>query len=77
MSYERGLGVKPPKSLYLDLYWLDTKAEPLALQQFKLVLTTYKELTVKNVNEHISYLRMFKSKHEITNLEKAIEESLK
>jgi len=73
MTYGRGLGVKPPKTIYMDLYRINPVDEPISHQQFKTVLKTYQELKIKNVNEHISYLRMFKSKLEIEHLEKAIE----
>lgn len=73
MTYARGLGVKPPKNLYLDLYRYQVDKNPESLGIFKRLLENYKELNVKNANEHISYLRMFKSKDEITNLQKAID----
>lgn len=72
MTYGRGLGVKPPKNLYMDLYRVKPTVEPVSHNQFKFVLAGYKELNMKNINEHISYLRMFKSDLEIENLEKAI-----
>ena len=72
MTYGRGLGVTPPKNLYMDLYRVNSTEEPIAHNQFKFVLDTYKELNMKNVNEHLSYLRMFKSTTEIEKLEKAI-----
>jgi len=72
MTYGRGLNVSPPMNLYMDLYRVNTKEEPVSHLQFKFVLDKYKELNIKNVNEHISYLRMFKSSSEITKLEKAI-----
>ncbi len=73
MTYGRGLGIKPPKNLYMDLYRINSTEEPISQTQFRFVLDTYKELKMKNVNEHISYLRMFKSQTELEKLEKAIE----
>jgi len=73
MTYARGLGVKPPKNLYLDLYRYKATQEPDSLGQFSGLINNFKELTVRNANEHISYLRMFKSKEEINDLKKAIE----
>lgn len=73
MTYGRGLGVTPPKKLYMDLYRVSPTEEPIVHNQFKFMLDAYKELNIKNVNEHISYLRMFKSASEIEKLEKAIE----
>jgi Xaa-Pro aminopeptidase len=72
MTYARGLGVKPPKHLYLDLYRYDTDVLPDSELIFKDLLVNYKELQVKNINEHISYLRMFKDDQEIKDLSKAI-----
>ena len=73
MMYARGLGVKPPKNLYLDLYRFKSNKKPESLHQFASLIDNYKELTVKNANEHISYLRMFKSEDEINDLKKAID----
>lgn len=73
MTYARGLGVKPPKRLYLDMYRYKLGELPDSLVQFKSLLENFKELKIKNANEHISYLRMFKSDDEIQALEKAIE----
>ncbi len=73
MTYARGLGVKPPKNLFLDLYRTNTEIVPEAHLQFNNILSLYKELKVKNLNEHLSYLRMFKSKDDIKDLQKAID----
>ncbi len=73
MTYGRGLGVAVPKNLYMDLYRVKPTKEPIAHTQFKFVLETYQELSKKNVNKHISYLRMFKSEFEIKKLQKAID----
>ena len=73
MTFARGLGVKPPKNLYLDLYRINSKDEPVAHTEFKTVLSLYKELKIRNLNEHASYLRMFKSKEDIVSLQKAID----
>ncbi len=72
MTYARGLGVHPPKHLYLDLYRYKQNTLPDSLTQFKELLENYKELSVLNVNEYISYLRMFKTTEEIEYLKKAI-----
>ncbi len=72
MSYSRGLGIKQPSKLYLDLSKETSTTKPLCYSQFSNVLSIYKELQIKNANEHISYLRMFKSDDEINDLKKAI-----
>ncbi len=72
MTYGRGLGVKIPKIMYLDLYRVNTTDAPVSFTQFENLLNTYKELKIKNVNEHLSYLRMFKSTDEIAALKTAI-----
>lgn len=73
MTFARGLGVKPPKNLYLDLYRTNATTEPICYSQFNNVIELYKELEIRNVNEFISYLRMFKTKDEIKDLQKAID----
>lgn len=72
MTYARGLGVKPPKNLYLDLYRYKQNQLPDAEIIFKDVIENFKELRILNINEHISYLRMFKSVSEIDALKEAI-----
>ena len=73
MTYGRGLGVTHPVNLYMDLYRIKPTEEPISHNQFEFVLKSYKELNVKNANEHISYLRMFKTELEIEMLKKAID----
>lgn len=73
MTYSRGLGVKPPKKIYLDLYRYKESKQPDALEQFGELLDNYKELKINNANEHISYLRMFKTDMEIKDIVKAID----
>ncbi|PAT01605.1 hypothetical protein CI105_05905 [Candidatus Izimaplasma bacterium ZiA1] len=73
MTYGRGLGVKPPKKLYLDLYRVTPTAKPIALTYADFIIGNFKELKIKNANEHISYLRMFKSDFEVSEISKAIE----
>ena len=72
MTYERGLSVAPPTTLYMDLFRVTKGETPISHNQFEYVLKNYKELNMKDVNEHISYLRMFKTPEEIHNLEEAI-----
>lgn len=72
-TYARGLGIKPPKKAYFDLYRVTPTLEPVAYVQFKFIFDIYKELDIKNVNEHLSYLRMFKKPFEIEQMKKAIE----
>ncbi len=72
MNYARSVMGVPPKTLYLDLYHVKPTEKPLALSQAAFILDNYKELTVKAVNEHTSYLRMFKSKAEVNQIKKAL-----
>ena len=72
MTYGRGLGIKPPKNLYLDLYRVAPTKEPVSLKYSKFIMDNFKELNVMNANEHLSYLRMFKSDYEVELIEKAI-----
>lgn len=60
-------------SLYLDLYLIDKDTEPLSYTQFNKVLSTYKQLQIKNLNNHTNYLRMFKTEDNINTLKEAIE----
>lgn len=73
MSYTRGNNVQVPTQVYLDLLRIKPDVEPISYTQFRDVLNTYKELGVLNANEHLSYIRMFKNKQEIKEMEHAIE----
>lgn len=72
MTYARGIGVTTPKNAYFDLYRVTATQTPYSQQQFKFIFDGYKELKIKNLNEHLSYLRMFKSEFEITKIKNAI-----
>lgn len=72
MTYGRGLGMTPPKTVYYDLYRVTPKVLPYSHKQFEFIFDSYKELKVKNLNKHLSYLRMFKSEYEIAQLKTAI-----
>jgi Xaa-Pro aminopeptidase len=72
MNYARSPFGAPPKSLYLDLYHVKPEIKPIALTYAKTITDNYKELTIKNVNEHLAYLRMFKTEEELTEIKKAI-----
>lgn len=72
MTYGRGIGMAPPKNVYYDLFRISPTEIPYAHSQFKFVFDGYKELNVKNVNEILSYLRMYKSEFEISHLKTAI-----
>lgn len=73
MTYARGLGIKPPRNLYLDLYRVKHTIQPIALEAFKDIISTYPELNILNANEFLSFQRMYKNKEEISSLEKAID----
>ena len=73
MTYGRGIGMTPPKYVYFDMYRITPKEQPYAFEQFKFVFDVYKELEIKNLNENLSHLRMFKSEFEISELQKAID----
>ncbi|MFH5882486.1 aminopeptidase P family protein [Liberiplasma polymorphum] len=77
MNYARSPLGAPPKNLYLDLYHVNPDVKPVALDYAQTIVENYKELTIKNVNEHISYLRMFKSEPEIKQIQKAIDHTKK
>ncbi len=72
MTYARGLAIEHPRSLYLDMYRVRPTLEPVSYYEFKSILNVYKELQLKNINEHLSYLRMFKSDDEVKSLQHAI-----
>ncbi len=77
MNYARSVLGTPPKTLYLDLYHVKPDVKPVALEQAAFILENYKELDVKAINEHTSYLRMFKRDVEIEEMNKAIEHTRK
>ncbi len=72
MTYSRGNKIQPSKHLYLDMFRPSKNHEPLAYKKFHKYIEKYPELDVKNLNEHLSFLRMFKNKYEIEDIEKAI-----
>ena len=72
MNYARSVMGTPPKTLYLDLYHVNPTSQPIALTQAKTIIDNYKELSIKAINEHTSYLRMFKSDAEIKQIKAAI-----
>jgi Xaa-Pro aminopeptidase len=73
MGYKRGLETRVPRTLYLDLYRPKPMTRALSLDVFDDIVKHYKELDIKNVNEHLSYLRMFKDEYEISELQTAID----
>jgi len=72
ITYGRGTGMAPPRNIYYDLFRISPTELPYSHTQFKFVFEEYKELKVKNVNEGLSYLRMFKTDFEISQLQTAI-----
>lgn len=72
MNYARSLMGRPPKVLYLDLYHKDAQTKPASLEKASSIIENYPELDIKSVNEHTSYLRMFKSEAELAEIRKAI-----
>ncbi len=72
MNYARSPFGTVPKTLYLDLYHVNANTKPKALSTFQTVVAHYPELTQKNANEALAYLRMFKSPEELDRLKEAI-----
>ena len=72
MNYARSIMGRPPKTLYLDLYHENFNTPPIALSYTKSLRENYPELSVKNINEHCAYLRMFKTEEELELLKSAI-----
>lgn len=72
MTNSRGRVSIPPKLLYLDMFKPTDDADPLAYKMYKQYIDKYKELKVKNINEHLDNLRMFKNEYELKDLKKAI-----
>ena len=73
LSYTRRNNMFPPETLYLDMFRPSKTEDPIAYRNYKEYVDTYKQLNVKNINEHLSYLRMFKNEYEIKEIEKAID----
>ncbi len=72
MNYARSPFGVVPQTLYLDLYHVKADQKPQALHTFGHLKENYPELKNKNLNEHLAYLRMFKSEEELTLLKDAI-----
>jgi Xaa-Pro aminopeptidase len=72
MNYARSVMGTPPKTLYLDLYHPDAKRKPHGLIYAGSLLENYPELKIKNINKHLSYLRMFKTEEELAMIRSAI-----
>ena len=72
MNYARSPMGRPPKTLYLDLYHQNAHTKPHALKRASYLIDNYPELSIKAINEHLSYLRMFKSDSEIEAIKTAI-----
>ncbi len=72
MNYARSIMGRPPKTLYLDLYHRNAQSQPISLTQASSVIENYPELSIKSVNEHTAYLRMFKSEEELSQIKQAI-----
>lgn len=68
-----GRGMETPSHLYLDLYHINKDTNPISYTHFSNVIEKYKELKIKNINEQLFVLRMYKSKEEILSLQKAID----
>lgn len=73
MNYARSPMGQPPQTLYLDLYHVNSELKPVALDLSASILENYPELTIKNVNEHLAYLRMFKSDKEVDLIRRAVQ----
>ncbi len=77
MNYARSPMGVTPKALYLDLYHPSFEERPEAIKQASTIIKNYPELEIRNVNEHLSYLRMFKSDEEIQAIREAINHTQK
>lgn len=72
MTFSRGNKINPPKNLYLDMFRPSKDHEPLSYKIYKKYIDKYQELSIKNLNEHLSFLRMFKNEYELEDTKKAI-----
>ena len=77
MNYARSILGRPAKILYLDLYHPSVQKKPQSLIHAKTILAHYPELQVQSLNEHLAYLRMFKSAAEIKQIQTAIDHTAK
>ncbi len=73
LSYQGGNITPVPRILYLDLFRPTMKHSPIGYREFKDYIKEYHELSIKNINEHLVYMRMFKNEYEIKDLKKAID----
>ena len=72
LSAQRKALAKMPKTIYLDLYRHKPYQVPVALSRFDYVLKIYPELSVRDINEFIDLMRMYKDDYEIAQIKKAI-----
>lgn len=77
MNYARSILGRPAKQLYLDLYHPSVQKKPESLMHAKTILEHYPELQIQSLNEHLAYLRMFKSSAEIKQIQTAINHTAK
>jgi len=72
LSGQRKALARAPKLLYLDLYRHKPYAVPVALTKLDEVLKSYPEMTVRNVNEFLDVMRMYKDEFEVNEIRRAI-----
>lgn len=72
MNSSRRADFTIPKILYLDLFALTEKDEPISYTQFKTQINQYRNLQIQNINELLYPQRMIKDDMEIASLKQAI-----
>jgi len=72
LSGQRKALAKTPKLIYLDLYRHKPYAVPASLTKLEAVFKSYPEITVRNINEYLDVMRMYKDEFEISEIRRAI-----
>lgn len=72
LSAQRKALARTPKTVYLDLYRHKAYQIPVTLAKFEYIFKSYPELSVRNINEHLDIMRMYKDDFEVEQIKKAI-----
>lgn len=72
LSAQRKALARTPKTVYLDLYRHKSYQIPVSLAKFEYIFKSYPELSVRNINEHLDIMRMYKDDFEVEQIKKAI-----
>lgn len=72
LSSQRKAVARTPKIIYLDLYRHKPYQIPVSLSKFDQIFKSYPDIAIRNINEYIDIMRMYKDSYEIEQIKKAI-----